>query len=127
MKKIIITLIILILGAAVYWLVSANRNTKEVSEPANNTATVPTVPTENKNVTIQNFAFSPAVLEIKTGVTVVWKHNDSAPHTVTANTSLFESGRLNKGDLYSFKFTEPGEYNYHCGIHPSMTARVIVK
>src|SRR3954447_3752369 len=36
-------------------------------------------------VTIQNFAFSPATIDINAGDTVTWTNRDSAPHTATGN------------------------------------------
>jgi plastocyanin len=30
-------------------------------------------------------------------------------------------------DKFSFKFDEPGAYEYHCSIHPKMRGKVIVQ
>ncbi len=77
-------------------------------------------------VTIQNFAFSPATLEVKIGTTITWKNMDSAPHTVSADDGSFDSGTLNTGDTFSFTFNEAGTFTYHCNIHPDMTATITV-
>ncbi len=78
-------------------------------------------------VTIQNFAFTPQMLEIKAGQKVIWKHNDAVTHRVVSLDNLFDSGEMNRGDEFSFVFNKAGEYNYHCVIHPSMTGKIIVK
>lgn len=80
-----------------------------------------------KSVNIENFAFSPSQLTIAKDVTVVWTNNDSAPHTVTADDDSFTSPTLNQGDTYSRKFTSAGTVAYHCEIHPSMKASVVVQ
>jgi plastocyanin len=82
-------------------------------------------------VTSSGFAFSPASLTIPVGTTVVWKNTTDTPHTVTSDDGkTFNSGTstpVNAGSTFSFKFTAPGTYNYHCSFHPTMTATIIVK
>ena len=78
-------------------------------------------------VSIAGFKFSPATLTISNGATVTWKNNDSAPHTVTADDNSFTSATLNQGDTYTHKFTAAGTVNYHCSVHPMMTASVVVQ
>jgi plastocyanin len=74
-----------------------------------------------------NFAFSPATLTVKTGTKVTWTNSDSVTHTVTADQGTFDSGGLSPGSSFSFTFTKTGTYSYHCNIHHSMTATVIVQ
>jgi plastocyanin len=76
-------------------------------------------------IAIQNFAFSPASLTIKAGTTVTWTNKDSATHTVSS--SAFNSGNLANGSKFQFTFSNPGTYNYSCGIHPSMKGTIIVQ
>jgi len=84
-------------------------------------------------VTMQNFAFNPASITVPKGTTVTWVNQDTADHTIVndaqgsiAQGALFTSNSLPKGANYSFKFDNPGTYPYHCSIHPSMKATVIV-
>jgi plastocyanin len=77
-------------------------------------------------VTIRNFAFGPQVITVKAGTTVHWTNNDTEAHTVTSNTGAFGSPVLQPGTGYSFTFTKPGTYHYHCTIHPFMTGMVMV-
>ena len=72
-----------------------------------------------------NFAFSPSTVNVTVGTTVVWKNTTAAPHTVTG--SSFGSGTIPSGGTYSFTFSQPGSFAYHCMIHPYMTAVVNVK
>ncbi len=78
------------------------------------------------SVAISNMAFSPRQISVKAGTKVTWKNNDGVAHTVTSNSGAFDSGILNPGGVFSFVFTTPGTYSYHCIIHPSMTATVVV-
>ncbi len=84
-------------------------------------------PVTGNTVTIQNFAFQPANLQVKVGTTVTWTNQDTAPHTVTfRDSSLTSSKLLQKGDSYSYTFTKTGAFAYYCQVHPNMTAQVIV-
>lgn len=75
---------------------------------------------------ISNFAFQPAVLQIKKGTTVTWTNQDTAPHTVTGDFSGPASGLLQKGQTYSYTFNTMGAFPYHCIPHPGMRGTVIV-
>src|SRR5215212_1360060 len=81
---------------------------------------------ETMTVSIKNFAFDPPNVTVAPGTTVTWVNNDQVPHTATANDGAFDSGTLQPGQSYSFKFDKPGTYAYHCNIHPYMTATVTV-
>jgi plastocyanin len=85
-----------------------------------------TSPLESNTVMINHLIFEPSSLVTDVGKTVTWKHDDNVAHTVVSQ-GLFESEILNRGEEYTFTFTEPGEYNYHCSIHPSMNGKIIVK
>jgi plastocyanin len=78
-------------------------------------------------VTIAGFAFSPASLTVKVGDAVTWTNNDSTTHTVTADDGSFSSGDVAPGATFSFTFKKAGSFGYHCSIHPSMTATVVVQ
>ena len=81
-----------------------------------------------RTVVIQNFSFKPAHITIKRGTRVRWINKEMHPHTATANKKgSFDSGRLGKGQRYSHVFKTAGKKAYHCEIHPSMRASVVVK
>ena len=77
-------------------------------------------------VTIGHFVFEPKEVVINAGTTVAWTHDDNVAHSIISP-GLFESEVLQRGDKFSFKFDKPGEYSYYCGLHPSMTGKIIVK
>lgn len=80
-----------------------------------------------KQITIHNFSFSPATLTVPVGATVTWTNQDSAGHTVTSDTAAWpDSGTLDTGKSFSFTFKKAGKFTYHCAIHPSMTATIVV-
>jgi plastocyanin len=97
-------------------------------------ATTPTRPvtpppptSEQAAVSISNFAFVPATITVKVGTRVTWTNRQTGiQHTVTANNGSFASGDLSTGSSFSYVFTKPGTYAYHCAIHPFMTGTVIV-
>lgn len=78
-------------------------------------------------VYIQNMAFAPATLTVSVGTTVKWTNKDGVAHTVTSDTGgVLNSGNIAANGTFSYMFMTAGTYNYHCTIHPSMIAKVIV-
>ncbi len=78
-------------------------------------------------VLIQGMAFDPATITVKAGTTIKWTNKDAMAHTVSSDSSgVFESGSVANGATFSFTFSTPGTYPYHCTPHPSMTATVVV-
>ena len=76
-------------------------------------------------VTIDNLAFSPATLNLKTGQQVTWTNKQDIAHTVTADGGAFDH-QMPPGATFSFTFDKAGSFPYHCTIHPSMTATIQV-
>jgi len=93
---------------------------------ASSVPSAPSGPVQNA-VTISGFAFSPASITVPVGTAVTWTNKDSATHTVTSDDGkTFDSGNVANGATYSFIFTTAGTFAYHCAIHSSMKATVIV-
>jgi plastocyanin len=80
--------------------------------------------------TAYSYGFSPSTVTIKAGTTVVWTNSSVAPHTVTSDAgapAAFASGTINSGGgQFSFTFTKPGTYHYHCSIHTYMKGTIVV-
>ena len=93
--------------------------------PSETPLTTPSLQTQS--VSISNFAFNPGSITIPVGATIIWTNNDSVPHTVSSDTNIFTSGTLNPGQTFRFTFNNKGTFSYHCSIHISMTARVVVQ
>jgi len=76
--------------------------------------------------------FLPGEVTIGVGDSVTWHNDSTAAHTVTSGIpedgpdGLFDSSLFLGGDTFSHTFTEAGEYQYFCQIHPWMTGTVIV-
>ncbi len=75
------------------------------------------------------FAFTPAMITIKVGTTVVWTNSTGAPHTSTSDAGsavTWDSSFINSGQTFSFTFTQTGTFHYHCNVHPYMHGTVVV-
>jgi plastocyanin len=71
--------------------------------------------------------FPPEISVSSEGNIVSWTNDDSTEHTVTADDGSFDSGPISSGDTFDNTFDEPGDFGYHCSIHPFMTGVVIVE
>jgi plastocyanin len=78
-------------------------------------------------VWIQGMAFDPATITVYEGTTITWTNKDAVAHTVTSDGGQFNSGNIGNNGTYSYLFSTAGSYPYHCSIHKSMTATVVVK
>jgi plastocyanin len=80
-------------------------------------------------VFIQGLAFTPSSITVAAGTTITWTNKDGFAHTVTSDTGsseVFNSGPISSNGIFTHTFSTAGTYNYHCSIHLSMTAKVIV-
>lgn len=133
MNKIIISIaaiIVIIIGIIIYIDSYKNPAIAPVNErpaPLNISSPQPSNGNTviNRSITIQNFAFSPASLEIEKNAKIIWTNQDSTAHSVKLPQT--QSQILSPGDSFSFTFTQTGTFDYLCGIHPSMKGRIIVK
>ena len=75
--------------------------------------------------------YLPYSLEIWVSDTVSWNNVDSAAHTVTSghpnkHDGNFDSGIMMVNQSWEFTFTDSGEYDYYCSLHPWMKGTVSV-
>ena len=70
-------------------------------------------------VTVRNFEFSPAVVDIQVGDTVVWTNVDGF-HSVISDDGTSFSNTAGSGWTFSHTFDMAGSFPYHCGVHPSI-------
>ncbi len=77
-------------------------------------------------ITIQNFVYQPATLQVRVGTTVIWTNQDNVPHSVTFKNGMKDSGLFSQGQSFSYTFNTPGTYQYYCTVHPYMAATVTV-
>lgn len=88
-------------------------------------------------IAIDEFTFLADSLSVAEGTTVTWINCEDAfangpgatDHTVTSDAGgqPLDSPTLSAGESYSFTFTEPGEFRYHCTPHPFMEGVVVVQ
>ena len=81
---------------------------------------------EELQVTIDNFTFTPAELNLKVGDSVTWTNHDDIPHTIVS-AGKFRSKALDTDDSFTFTFTAAGDYRYFCSLHPHMTGMIKVE
>jgi plastocyanin len=76
-------------------------------------------------VTLHEFRFHPATLNVNRGDSVKWVWRDQVEHNVT-----FRSvhSRTQASGTYTVRFTRRGTFNYHCTIHveEGMRGKVVV-
>ena len=77
-------------------------------------------------VTIDAFAFEPAVVSVDRGDTIVWRNDDPVPHTVTAPGS-FDSGAIAPGGRWRYTAAIRGRHEYICSFHPMMKGLLVVR
>ena len=77
--------------------------------------------------------YDPQVINVKVGSLIAWDNVDNTVHTVTSGIApadadgMFDSEMMLAGDVYEFKFTEAGSYDYYCTFHPWMVGTVNVE
>lgn len=86
-----------------------------------------TAEVKEQTVAIKDFAYSPETLTVKVGTTVTWQNNDSVAHSPVADDGTFDIKLLAPGEKGSYTFTKAGTYTYKCGVHPSMTGKIVVE
>ena len=80
-------------------------------------------------VIIKDFTFVPATVTVSAGGSVTWVNCESTAglaHTATSDASGFDSGLLAPLATYTQTFKNSGSIPYHCTVHPSMKATVVV-
>lgn len=97
------------------------------SPPASRSSRAPGSHAGGAVVTIKDFAFSPATLDVAPGASVTVVNRDGVTHTLTSLSGAFDTGDLASGQ--TAHFTAPakaGSYRYRCNIHQFMTGTLVV-
>jgi plastocyanin len=91
--------------------------------------TVPTTTAGAAIVFIRDFTFETATVHVKAGNKVAWVNCEptAIPHTSSADGGSWDSGSLAQEQAFARTFPTAGTFPYHCAIHPSMKATVIVE
>jgi plastocyanin len=83
-------------------------------------------------------SYTPQSFNASRNSSVVWSNNDSINHTVTFVSPLLKAGIVGPMDgpvndvvapnaTITYRFTEPGRYEYYCRFYPFMSGEVEVK
>jgi len=131
MKK-IIYLIIIVVAVLILAMIAQKYTSFKVFSPIKNffnsiALPAPTYPPADKqlNIFIRDLRFIPNMNAIEKGARVTWYNEDDKTHTVTGEG--WDSGQLVPGQAFSKIFDQPGDFKYHCSIHPEMTGEIIVQ
>ncbi len=65
-------------------------------------------------------------LSVERGTEIALVNRDPEPHTMTADDGSFDSGSFSADGGTLIAPGEPGIYPYHCNVHPTMTAELVV-
>jgi plastocyanin len=85
-------------------------------------------PPAHANVVIKLFQYQPARLQVAAETTVTLVNEDDIFHSVTAEkTTGFDATLDSKGKSFSFTFSQPGTYAYHCERHEHMSGEIEVR
>lgn len=85
------------------------------------------------SVRISSSVFSPSILTVAPGTTVVFTNADSLAHTVTHGTNgvaeddAMVDEVIDRGGTVSVTFEEPGTYRITCRFHPDMNMIIRVE
>ncbi len=95
------------------------------------------VPQSQQQVSIVDNEYRPGEVTVRTGGTVVWTHQGTAAHSVTAKDGSFDSSPqcnrstglsqcMQPGQTFPHVFNTPGRFEYSCRIHGPLMAGVVV-
>lgn len=114
-------------------LVAMNaEDSNESAQPTNDTNLVSiTISSSRPGCETTDTCYVPHEITVNLGRSVTWLNDDSAFHTVTSGyydvaDGLFDSKQLDPSQKFSHVFSEPGQFQYYCKLHPWMEGRVIV-
>lgn len=115
--------------------IEADKEKYGLHEPTISTlAAQPEPAPKTVNVMVSNNKFSQSPITVKRGDTVVWVNQDTINHQIASDphpqhTDLpdLESGSLATNQTYSYKFMNPGTYNYHDHLNPTVKGTIIVE
>lgn len=78
--------------------------------------------------TVEAIDFELTSITVAPGAEVTFENKGEAPHTMTADDDAFDTGTVEPGASATVAApAEPGDYPFHCEIHPAMTGTLTVE
>lgn len=144
MNKLVIGIVVVIAIIAGGILLLGNKNTNNLvpDEPAATTtepeeqqsAEAPTFSEHSNTIALTESGFDPQTLTVKVNTEVSWVNKSGAtatvnsdPHPIHSNYQPLNLNSFEEGGFLKIVFDEPGTYNYHDHLNPSMTGTIIVE
>src|SRR5438034_10450894 len=82
---------------------------------------------KQNRIEIEDFAFNPQTITVKSGEKVTWINRDEEPHTIVSVGKQFKkSTALDTDQEFTITAGAPGTYSYFCSVHPKMTGTIVV-
>jgi plastocyanin len=76
---------------------------------------------------MKNYKYLPGILTINVGQPVTVYNDDVIAHTLTLDDRSLASAQISPAGSFSFQLDNPGEYAFHCTIHPAMRGKIVVQ
>ena len=128
-KLLIAIIVVVVLGIGGFLFLSGKYATAPTS--VENTPKTKTQESVSDSVTVEaaSFAFNPQTIKVKAGGTISFTNKDSTNHSFTADDGKsFDSGVIGNNQTKTVTAPgEPGEYPFHCTLHPNMTGTLVVE
>ena len=81
-----------------------------------------------KPVDVLDNAFRPGEIEVAAGTEVVWENRGRSDHDVLpveGNAWSVDADHFKPGDVFRYRFTEPGTFAYYCSLHGTTTKGMV--
>jgi plastocyanin len=82
------------------------------------------VPTDQVDLP-RSYHFAPDAISVPAGTTVTWTNNDQFSHNVRL-AATGEVLSMAPGESVTHTFSEPGEFEYDCSLHPHDMQGVVI-
>jgi plastocyanin len=76
---------------------------------------------------MKNYLYLPGALTVNAGRPVTIYNDDVVAHTLTLDDRSLDSRQIRAGATFTFRISEPGDYPFHCTIHPNMKGKIVVQ
>jgi plastocyanin len=126
MKKLIGSKSSLLIGIAIFFAIFSISNSCTKTNMSDGGGPGPTGGPSGKNVvSVNRGGFDPAIITVVAGDTVTWTSKDGNTQSVTSDSGFF-NGIISSSEIYSYKFSIVGTYQYFSRINPNLTGKVVV-